>query len=262
MRAEDRTAIYLAGIGLGSNALALSLPQLWPHFPWWVYYSILCTGIALIVISLSLLIHEHILNIYLSSRGRKSVFLAVSLLIVGGGVAYYLTKPSDQPLSLLELYITDFPDYYCLRTNLDETDTTNGHLKMVAAKCRNYDVNSYLYTVFIPDVPLALPFCATLPNQFQRIADQLSNPTLKLRVPGDSSSTPDADLIFTGRVYIYTESDFSPAEIGNLYKLYRNKNLFVQFRGFEYRTAHWKDYDRRENNVLRQFKKENSVMFR
>jgi hypothetical protein len=91
----------------------------------------------------------------------------VSLLIVGGGVAYYLTKPSDQPLSLLELYITDFPDYYCLRANLDETNTNNGHLTIIAAKCRNYDVNAYFYTIFIPNVPLTLSFCAALPINFR-----------------------------------------------------------------------------------------------
>ncbi len=106
MLAQDRTAFYLAAVGLGSNAVALSLPQLWPHFPWWVSYSILCAGIILIVLGFILSIHEHIIKVYLSPRGKRRIYLVVLILIVGGAVAYHQMRPSNRPLSLLELYIS------------------------------------------------------------------------------------------------------------------------------------------------------------
>lgn len=258
MTRGERQAYGLNGVGLGATVVALCVPQLWPHVPWYLWQVILWVGLGSIVVGVTIL-----LSLHLSRRQWACGIFGVLLFGIASAGWYYKNLPDKTPLSLLELYITDFPDYYCLRTNLDEANTSGSHLKIIAAKCRNYYVNAYFYTIFIPDVPLAFSFAAALPNQFQRvIANQLSNPIQKLRVPGDLSSTPDADLIFTGRVYIYTESDFNPAEIGDLYKLYRNTNLFVQFRGFGYRTAHWKDYDRRANNVLRQFKKENSDMFR
>ena len=140
--------------------------------------------------------------------------------------------------------------------------TNDYHLKIVAEKCRNFEVNAYFYTIFVPNAQAALPFCTALPSQFQTIiADHLSSPTVKSWIPGDTSSNPEAELVFTGRIYIYTESDFSPAEIGDLYKSFRTKNMVVQFRGREYTIHHWGEYYRRVNNNLQLFFKDNPDMF-
>jgi hypothetical protein len=46
--------------------------------------------------------------------------------------------------------------------------------------------------------------------------------------------TNQDDLVFTGRIYIYHEGELSIEQRADLIRLYRSKQLDVQFRGTDY----------------------------
>src|SRR5690349_23988750 len=108
MDRADRQAISLTGLGLGTTAVALAVQQLWPRAPWHIWFGILSFGVLIIIISAIFLLHLH-----LSRSSKRRATLAFVLLICGGAFGYYETLPGYQPpLSLAEVYITDFPQYF------------------------------------------------------------------------------------------------------------------------------------------------------
>ena len=57
------------------------------------------------------------------------------------------------------------------------------------------------------------------------------------KVLGESGITKSEDLIFSGRIFIYHESDLSLEQIGALAALYKSKGIDVKFRSHEYAVA-------------------------
>lgn len=252
MGRKDRQALSLSGIGLGATAIALAAQQLWPHAPWYVWFVILCVGIALILLSAIILIQLH-----LSRRAKFYLAFCVVIFLGGGSVWYYYTLPDRRPLSVIELYLTDFPNYFGSRGEYTVI-INNQQLPVLINKHRDFISNSYFASFYIYDTPLLYDVSSQLANRHAEILTLVnSQGFITGRMPGDTSSMPDSDLQFTHLFYIYHYRELTPEQIGELHKLFRDQGLIVQFRGPEYLSHHLWDYDRRDNNWLRQFRESN-----
>jgi hypothetical protein len=102
MTRGDWQAYGLNGVGLGATAVALCVPQLWPHVPWYLWQVILWVGIGSILVGVTTL-----LSLHLSRRQWTYVFFVVLLLAIASGGWYYKNLPVKTPLSLVEIYATD-----------------------------------------------------------------------------------------------------------------------------------------------------------
>jgi hypothetical protein len=187
----------------------------------------------------------------------------ISLAILGG-IGYRETLPSKTPLSLLEVYITDFPEYLSQRRQMTLSSTTGTIMvKILATKYYDFLANAYFYSVYLPGTDQMFDLCNALARQYKEIIETpLSSLKVSGRRPGDTSTMLDEDLMFAGRVYIYHNRELKPDEIGDLFKIFREKKLSVQFRSWEYLSHHIFEYDRREDNHLRQFVEQNSEFLR
>ena len=80
-------------------------------------------------------------------------------------------------------------------------------------------------------------------------------PQITRRAPGDTSL--DADLKFTGRIYLYAPNEFGPEQVGELYKKYKENGLSLQYRGYQYLIRHMDEEYRTHTERVLQFKKGN-----
>src|SRR5271169_3306057 len=244
MQRADRQAISLSGLGLGATAVALAAQQLWPHAPWYIWFSSLSIGVLIILYSIIVLLHIHLTRVW--KVRLIGVFIVSS---VGGAVWYYLTQPNKAPLSLAEVYITDFAEYPSLRVNLNGTFQSGRPLRFVATKYYDNQANTYFFSIFVPQQKSTAEVCTHLGLHFNEdVVQRLNGMTWGTRAAGDLASMNDADMRFAGRVYLYVAEEpeeISPEDIGEFYRIYRINGLFLVFRGHEYLTHHFWDYERR-----------------
>jgi hypothetical protein len=83
---------------------------------------------------------------------------------------------------------------------------------------------------YIPRSPLAYEACIFLANNivdYGRIG-------LEIEHQGDSEPIYSKDFSFSGRIFIYHEDLFSPEQVGELHKIYKERKLILELRGQEY----------------------------
>jgi hypothetical protein len=256
MRAEDRTAISLGALGLGSNAVALSVPQLWPHINWIIWFSIFCLGTAIFSGSVLFLIYEHILKSQMSALlWRRAVYGAILLSVIGGISYYTLLPPPPQPLSLRDIYLTDFAGLGKSFAKFDIKDQSHPDSDAVRVDMRklyNHEINAYFLAFFVPfsrkitDMS-AYDACSYIVQNYVTLVQQyLPKAKMDAESPGDSDWMRDRDLKFTGRIYLYVEGQISAEQIGQLTTAARKEDVYLQMRSSEYHSLHWNDEWRRE----------------
>jgi len=99
MTRGERQAYGLNGVGLGATAVALCIPQLWPHGPWYLWLVIFWVGLGSILVGLTIL-----LSLHLSRRQWAYGIFGVLLLAIASAGWYYIKLPNTAPLSLLEAW--------------------------------------------------------------------------------------------------------------------------------------------------------------
>ena len=87
--------------------MALAVQQLWHDAPWYIWFIVLCFGLLVIILGLAIVLHVHLNPLW------NRIFLVTGVIFMCmGAFWYYETLPDHQPLSLVEVYITDFPQYF------------------------------------------------------------------------------------------------------------------------------------------------------
>jgi hypothetical protein len=232
MDRADLQAISLTGMGLGATAIALAGQQLWPHAPWYIWFYILSFGIFIVLFSLVTLLHLHLSRIY-----KLWLSLCVILLLCSGAVSHYENLPDRSPLSLIEVYMTDFPQFFGQRSTY-EFRGRYGVVPMVAIKHRDFASNAYFLSFYIYDTNDMYNACWAIAAKYKDVLSTINAQVLvSMRTPGDTTSSPDSDLRFTHIIYIYFNKELSPEQIGELHKQFADNDLIVQFRGWEYAVA-------------------------
>ena len=255
MTRAELQAYCLAGVGFGATAVALCVPQLWPHVPWYLWQVILWAGIGSILMSVIAL-----LSLHLSRRQWACLISVVVILAIASGGWYYKTLPDKTPLSLLEIYVTD--NFAGMITSLREdlkidNEALQLHVPIIVTKFYDYNANTFYFSIYIPHSQHTIDICTVIANKFQSsILQQFSWLETSSRLPGDSATMSESEMVFTGRVYLYVKDDLSPEQIGQLRSVYKQNHLYMEFRGAEYLTHHVWEYERRDKNELKQFQQQ------
>ena len=145
MTREERQAYGLNGVGLGATVVALCVPQLWPHVPWYIWEVILWVGLGSIVAGVTTL-----LSLHLSRRQWAYGISGVLLLSIASGGWYYKNLPDKTPLSLAEIYIPDEFAGMVLPVRVDlnvDNDALRLHSRIIVTKYHDYNANTYYFSL-------------------------------------------------------------------------------------------------------------------
>ena len=232
--------------------MALAVQQLWHDAPWYIWFSILCIGLLVIILGLAVVLSVHLNPLW------NRIFLVTGVIFMCmGAFWYYETLPDHRPLSLVEVCITDFPQYFGQRGSYGIHGISLTDINMIAIKHRDFTSNSYFMSLYIYDTDAIYNACSVIARKYKDVLSTVNSQVLmSAQSPGDPTSLPDIVLQFTNIFYIYFVRELSSEQIRELQKQFLDKGLVVQFRNQEYLSHHLWDYDRRNSNVLRQFVKD------
>jgi hypothetical protein len=182
--------------------------------------------------------------IFLINQVRKSLSPMVSEGKVTGNITESIPavpNAVEKPPTLREYFNKDFPN--CLKvSNQCSLGSLNNENKIDIPwqVCNDFEAGTKFLSFYIPRFPDAYGVCVAL-SDFTKQTMETVNTGLEIqsKSPGDSSHVDMKDLQFSGRVYLYHENLLSLAELGTLETIYKNKNLFPQFRGSEYSVSRW-----------------------
>lgn len=239
---EYRVAV---GCGIGITVVLFVLPLLWPEMPTYITYPGLLMGIALFCWGAWPPVADRYKVIFrkkCSIQSEDITSLPESMMPIPHPTATATDENIiKKPQTLRHYFDTDFPN--CLKvSNQCSLASANNENKIDIPwqVCNDFGAGTKFLSFYIPRFPDAYGVCVAL-SDFTKQTMETVNTGLEIqsKSPGDSSHVDMKDLQFSGRVYLYHENLFSLAELGALETIYKNKNLFPQFRGSEYSTSRW-----------------------
>jgi hypothetical protein len=149
------------------------------------------------------------------------------------------------PLTLRNLFDTDFPGYYRLDGSFKNHGTN--HPDYILPVCLLVDLNarSMFLATYIPDnIDTRIPYGLSIlvATHYKTFIQELTS-TFKIgsRIPGETMETWSSDSTFSGRVFVYCDADFTLAQLATLDSIYRQAGLSPEFRGQDYLTMHWNE---------------------
>lgn len=225
------------------------------------YLSYAYTLIALLITWEAFLwLSKHKLSSHLI-RFRKKMGVIMSYLVVASfgaiiavgywwGMQKILVVPSAD-ITQQENALTKKPNLHGLFDNDFNTLLRSGQDRNIGAKSKDgtkeitvkisekeyldFQGKSKFLGYYVPYSPVAYGICEYLPDLFKISMEELeSSAEVKGGFPWDSHQTSSRELVFSGRIYIYHENDFTLQQLAALERLYESKGLSVIFRGPAY----------------------------
>jgi len=139
---------------------------------------------------------------------------------------------SGKLINLRDLFFSDFDT--TVRCHSDVTMLVDGvNVTLIAQAYFDFNAKSVFIGFFIPSsVRNTYQVCSYLSTLDH--AGSIKHMGVKTSGGSPGQMTDQDDLVFTGRIYIYHEEDLSIEQRAMIIKLYRARNLDVQFRGSDY----------------------------
>ena len=118
---------------------------------------------------------------------------------------------TTHPLTLKNLFDTDFRDTLSLNGNLSVTSPVDGLVHQIPYRVfLDFRSLAKFLAIFIPFDPDAFNYCAAVASKFQlALYDAESTVDVMMNDPGETSQTHLKDLTFSGRIFVYHENHFS-----------------------------------------------------
>ena len=143
-------------------------------------------------------------------------------------------------ITLHGLFRTDFPHYLKTTNKMIITDSKGKQFTIGSQLYMDFQSKSKFVGYFIPNpgyspdiIDTTFDICILLSEIYKHTFDISKSVIITGKRIGEES-TEEKDLIFSGRVFIYHEQELPVERIAELRKLYRSKNLDVQFKGPDY----------------------------
>ncbi len=146
----------------------------------------------------------------------------------------HLRKP--EKLTLYDLFLTDFSGSQMIGRS-GPVNTPDGQIKIEYFFIIDLERRSKLLEFYIPWSHHTSDLCidiSDLINSQILTLPKDADVNISQKGIGDSNVSTSNEAIFSGRVFIYHETELLAEEIGDLTKLYKTKNLAVQFRSTSY----------------------------
>jgi len=145
----------------------------------------------------------------------------------------HLTDPTK--LTLHDLFMTDFQDGN--QTIEDRRTLVSPSGRAVVVERRvvlDLQGGTKLIQFYIPVWHDTYNVCAVISDDHDTLLREADEFTITSKGIGDSTVTSSKDLRFTGRIFIYHETELTAEQIGDLTKIYRSKGVYVQLRSSTY----------------------------
>jgi hypothetical protein len=159
---------------------------------------------------------------------------------------------SDRPPNLHALYKSDFNRFLAselsdgVQYSITNTQTRKSEqLRFEFRVHSDFGTRSKFVSVYISMPPANFPnatyeLCKQIAEDCAKLIERADGGILSMaKDPGDSTFEKSSDLLFTGKIYLYHEDFLTLEQYGDLEKLFRSKNMIVQFRGLDYATTRW-----------------------
>jgi hypothetical protein len=183
-----------------------------------------------------------------SLRKRKMIGL-VGMTICGLGFIafaafYFWPSAASQskhqaytpPPTFQQIFESDFPHVLKGKTEYTFTNKTDGAVrKIIEQVYYDFEGKSEFFGFFLPTSPDSYDIAHHLVDNYDVVIGELkSKVQVRGGMTGDSSTTKDADLMFSGRIYIYHQDEWGLAQKAELERLFKEKGVSVQLRGPDY----------------------------
>ena len=137
------------------------------------------------------------------------------------------------PPTFKEIFKTDFSNL--MRVSWDvPLDGSIGQYVIYAQAYYDYFGNSKFLGYFLPTSPHAYDAAVEISKNYGSMATAKNGVITSGKMTGDSAMTTDRDLVFSGRVYIYHEDEWSLSQMAELETMFRNQGGSPQLRGPDY----------------------------
>lgn len=149
--------------------------------------------------------------------------------------------PKKEPFkipNLHELFDKEFSTLF--RSSADRIFGIDDGTKKITIKISekeylDFQAKSKFIGFYIPSSLYSYRLCESLADEYKAtIKDFESVGEFKFGHVAESNITSSRDLVFSGRIYIYHEDNFSLQQLATLERLYESKGLSVIFRGHAY----------------------------
>lgn len=150
-------------------------------------------------------------------------------------------KPPQLP-KLQALFQQDFSRLLKFEKGGSITFNDGTILNIDAQEYMDLEAKTKFLGFYIPFSNKSYAACEVLSEYYKKCMDDLDS---SIEVRGghiaDSARTSSRDLMFSNRIYIYHENNFSLQELAILERLYQSRGLSVVFRGDAYLFSMWQD---------------------
>ncbi|MEO6103595.1 MAG: hypothetical protein ABIP44_08155 [Pseudoxanthomonas sp.] len=149
---------------------------------------------------------------------------------------------SELPPTIHNYFQKDFPDQLSVSyvEKMISAKTSQPCYDVEVRLCYNFSSNSKALLFYFPKSNRAFSACEHLASYARDIINKIDSAgTVEQKMPSDLSFESSKDLVFTGKVYIYIENEFSLEELGRLEGAYKANCLSPVFRGITYATGEW-----------------------
>jgi hypothetical protein len=186
------------------------------------------------------------------------ITMAVGALILCGGAAWYFwpdnktqqhasatpDKPSPGTIPKLEDFFTKDFNFLSVDRTLDlkienPADSFQINTTIKIRVFRDFDSNTEFVSIFVPFFSDARLHDAIegvidhLKIHIKQAREEAKLIGVEARSPG-SSVAKSSDLIFSGRVFVYTMNSLDPVQFGRLVDAYRKDGMVLEIRGSDY----------------------------
>lgn len=143
----------------------------------------------------------------------------------------------------LDYFLRDFRDGYVLVENFPPVSMARpthnrDHLTIISITYFNFPENTRFLSFYIPYLPdddLREKVIVAISSHYQGGMDEmLRNLPLSAPSPGDQAATQGSSMVFSGRIYIYTDSPLSSILTSKMTLVFAEKGAQVVFRGENY----------------------------
>jgi hypothetical protein len=145
-----------------------------------------------------------------------------------------------KPKTLQDLFKQDFPSVMKVSQEITFNFNDGTILKIYMNEYADFEGKTKYLGFYIPMSSKSYTICEAILDEYKKLMADIES---KSEVTGghvaDSAQTSLHDLIFSGRIFIYHEDNFSLQQLAALERLYQSKGLSVVFRGHAHLLTSW-----------------------
>ena len=134
--------------------------------------------------------------------------------------------------TIRDFFSTDFVNYWSIHGEI-ECSTPSTQVTVISRVLIDFVANVKFGAFFVPDCLETFNLCVALVQHPEMALNRADDVLLRAETP-DGGSFKSSDALFSGRIFLYCETQLSESEIDACLSEGRERGLVVQYRGPQY----------------------------